>query len=65
MTNFLWRQPPRPDDRDNPLESITGGPLLPDYAAFEERFGLRMRTNYGMTEAGWPIATGCAGVASF
>ncbi|MFF5225214.1 AMP-binding protein [Dactylosporangium sp. NPDC000521] len=58
MANFLWQQPPRPDDRDNPVESITGGPLLPDYAAFEQRFGLRMRTNYGMTEAGWPIATG-------
>ncbi|WP_433059036.1 AMP-binding protein [Dactylosporangium sp. CS-033363] len=58
MANFLWRQPARPDDLDNPLKSITGGPLLPDYAAFEQRFGLRMRTNYGMTEAGWPIATG-------
>jgi len=58
MANFLWQQPPRPDDRDNPLETITGGPLLPDYRAFEERFGVRMRTNYGMTEAGWPIATG-------
>ncbi|MFB9447737.1 AMP-binding protein [Dactylosporangium vinaceum] len=58
MANFLWQQPPRPDDRDNPLRSITGGPLLPDHAAFAERFGVRMRTNYGMTEAGWPIATG-------
>ncbi|WP_433218285.1 AMP-binding protein [Dactylosporangium sp. CS-047395] len=58
MANFLWQQPPRPDDRDNPLETVTGGPLLPDYAGFERRFGLQMRTNYGMTEAGWPIATG-------
>ena len=58
MANFVWRRPPRPDDADNPLESITGGPLLADYLAFQERFGVRMRTNYGMTEVGWPITTG-------
>jgi crotonobetaine/carnitine-CoA ligase len=29
-----------------------------DYLGFEKRFGVTMRTNYGMTEAGWPIATG-------
>ncbi len=58
MANFLWQQPERPEDRDNPLETITGGPLLADYVDFEKRFSLRMRTNYGMTEAGWPIATG-------
>ena len=58
MANFVWRQPPRADDLENPVETITGGPLLADYRAFEERFGCRMRTNYGMTEIGWPIATG-------
>lgn len=58
MANFLWRQPPRPEDIDNPLKSITGGPLLAEWKAFGERFGVRMRTNYGMTEAGWPITTG-------
>lgn len=58
MANFVWRQPPRDDDADNPIETITGGPLLHEFREFEERFGVRMRTNYGMTEAGWPIVTG-------
>jgi crotonobetaine/carnitine-CoA ligase len=58
MANFIWRQPPRSDDATNPLRSITGGPLLADWQAFQTRFGVAMRTNYGMTEAGWPIVTG-------
>ena len=58
MANFVWRQPRRDDDADNPIESITGGPLLHEYIEFEQRFGVKMRTNFGMTEAGWPIATG-------
>jgi crotonobetaine/carnitine-CoA ligase len=58
MANFLWRQTPCADDADNPLESITGGPLLAEYREFEQRFGVKMGTNYGMTESGWPISTG-------
>jgi carnitine-CoA ligase len=60
MANFVWRQPPSDSDLDNPLETVTGGPLLADYRGFETRFGVRMRTNYGMTEIGWPITTGDA-----
>jgi crotonobetaine/carnitine-CoA ligase len=58
MAQFLWRQPARPDDADNPLQTVTGGPLMAEYEGFERRFGLRMRTNFGMTELGWPITTG-------
>lgn len=58
MANFVWREPHRADDADNPIETITGGPLLHEYREFEERFRVKMRTNFGMTEAGWPIITG-------
>jgi crotonobetaine/carnitine-CoA ligase len=58
MAKFVYQQPPRADDADNPVESISGGPLLAEHREFERRFGVRMRTNYGSTEIGWPIATG-------
>jgi crotonobetaine/carnitine-CoA ligase len=58
MANFVLQQPPRADDLDNPLVTVTGGPLLADYQTFQRRFGVSMRTNYGSTELGWPIATG-------
>jgi crotonobetaine/carnitine-CoA ligase len=58
MAQFLWRQPSDPQDANNPLETVTGGPLMAEYLGFERRFGLKMRTNYGMTEVGWPITTG-------
>ena len=32
--------------------------MIPDMAAFEERFGLRVATCYGQTESGCPITTG-------
>jgi crotonobetaine/carnitine-CoA ligase len=57
MANFVWRQPESADDASNPIESITGGPLLHEYLEFEQRFAVKMRTNFGMTEIGWPIAT--------
>lgn len=58
MANFVFQQPPRPDDADNPIETISGGPMLATFREFERRFGVRMRTNYGSTELGWPIVTG-------
>jgi carnitine-CoA ligase len=51
---MLWKQPPRPDDRDNPVRLAWGVPL-PDFAAgFEERFGLRLVEVFGMTDCGVP-----------
>ncbi len=58
MANFVFQSPPRDSDPDNPIETVTGGPLLANYRDFERRFGVRMRTNYGSTELGWPICTG-------
>jgi crotonobetaine/carnitine-CoA ligase len=58
MANFVYRQPPCDDDLDNPLQTVSGGPMLAAFRDFERRFGVRMRTNYGSTELGWPICTG-------
>ena len=51
---ILWKQPQRPDDRDNPVRLGWGVPM-PEFAeAFEERFGLRLVEAYGMTDCGAP-----------
>lgn len=57
MTAFLFAQPERPDDADNPLRGIAGGPLIPEIEAFKKRFGLEFCTAYGMTETGGILAS--------
>lgn len=56
ITHFLFAQPERPDDADNPLKRVLMNPVLPDYRAFEERFGVTISTGWGMTEIGFPTA---------
>jgi len=55
MANFLQRQPPQDNDRDNPLTKIMMCPLLPDLEDFIERFDVRICTAYGSTEVNGPI----------
>jgi carnitine-CoA ligase len=55
MANFLQRQSPRSDDAENPLEKVLMCPLLADLDAFTRRFGLKVATAYGSTEANAPI----------
>jgi crotonobetaine/carnitine-CoA ligase len=50
MSLFLWKQPPRPDDRDHPLRLAMQAPLMPNAKEFADRFGIRLYTVYGMTE---------------
>jgi crotonobetaine/carnitine-CoA ligase len=57
MTAIIHAQPRRPDDADNPLRCVLLGPMIPEMADFEERFGVRTATCYGMTEIGAPVAT--------
>jgi len=52
---WLWNQPPRPDDIDNPLRRLQMVPFIPQAAQFQERFGVRLFTAYGSTEIGAPI----------
>lgn len=52
---FLWNQPPRDDDADNPLAQAFMLPLVPEYEAFAERFGVALQTGFGMSEIGVPF----------
>jgi crotonobetaine/carnitine-CoA ligase len=49
----LLAEPPRPDDRENPLKVVFGMSLSPEeWQAFEDRFALQYMTCYGPTESG-------------
>jgi crotonobetaine/carnitine-CoA ligase len=51
MTSILAKQPPRPDDADNPVRVGFGAPCPPElFADFERRFGVRLTEIYGSTE---------------
>lgn len=52
MIPILLKQPPRPDDRENPVRSVLSLACPADsWRAFEERFGLRIIESYGMVDA--------------
>lgn len=52
LCRYLYNQPVRPDDRDNPLRVILGNGMRAEYwEAFQERFGIeRIVEVYGATE---------------
>ncbi|TDO48685.1 crotonobetaine/carnitine-CoA ligase [Kribbella sp. VKM Ac-2527] len=57
MMDFAWKQPPRPDDRDNRLRCVYAAPtavtILPQ---FKERFGIEAFVDaFGLTETCAPI----------
>jgi crotonobetaine/carnitine-CoA ligase len=56
VANFLFVQPEKPDDADNPLKRVLMNPVLPEYKAFQDRFGVMISTGWGMTEIGFPTA---------
>jgi len=49
MAHWLLAQPPSPDDRRHALRKVLCTPIVPGVA---ERFGVSLRTHYGMTEVG-------------
>ncbi len=49
---ILMKQPPRPDDADNPIRLILGGAPALTAAAFGERFRCAVLDGWGMIEAG-------------
>jgi carnitine-CoA ligase len=56
MVSMLWNQPPDPRDSQLPLRFISAAPVSADvYRSIEQRYGVRIVTMYGMTEA-FPIA---------
>jgi len=70
MCEFIYRQPRRPDDEDNPLRAMITIPAPADIAEdFEKRFRVKCLEGYGMTETsvftyrrmGEPLRLGSAG----
>lgn len=53
MAVILMRAPVSDDDADNPVTVCQGIPMVPDKAAFENRFGMKLVTGYGQTETGF------------
>jgi carnitine-CoA ligase len=50
MPNILWGRPPSPGDREHQLRICQVSPC-PEFAlAFEERFGMRFVSGYGLTD---------------
>jgi carnitine-CoA ligase len=56
MVSMLWNQPPDPRDAQSPLRFISAAPIdAAVYRDIEKRYGCRIVTMYGLTEA-FPIA---------
>jgi crotonobetaine/carnitine-CoA ligase len=56
MVAMLWNLPASPRDADMPLRFLSAAPIATDiYRDIEQRYGCRVVTMYGMTEA-FPIA---------
>jgi crotonobetaine/carnitine-CoA ligase len=58
MANLLYRQPPAPNDADNPLERVLVVPLIPEVEDFKSRFDLLVSTTWGGTEMNCPTRSG-------
>jgi crotonobetaine/carnitine-CoA ligase len=56
MVSFLWTQPPSPEDRKHRVRMALTNPIPKFALGFEERFGLRLITAFGLTDYGTPIA---------
>lgn len=63
MANFLYQQPARPDDAQQPMKQVLMVPVIAQLAAFQQRFGIeRVDTAYGLTEGSTVLLT--AGAAA-
>lgn len=58
MASILWNAPPREDDADNPLCDVAMVPIIPEYEGFRARFGVRICTDYNMSEISIPTVSG-------
>lgn len=50
MSHFIWNQPPDVRDLDNPLRMVMMAPVPKFAIAFQERFGLKIGSNYGLSD---------------
>lgn len=58
IAEMLWRRPARDDDAENPLRHVLMGPLIPQVEQFKTRFGVKVRSQFGMTETAAPLISG-------
>jgi crotonobetaine/carnitine-CoA ligase len=56
ISSFMWNQPTSPDDRNNPLRLVSMAPTPGFAAGFEQRFGLSVMNNYGLSDFGMATA---------
>jgi crotonobetaine/carnitine-CoA ligase len=56
MAQFLHREP-GPARVETPLRNVIMSPMIPEVEAFKERFDVRVRTMFNMTEVAVPIVT--------
>lgn len=53
MLSYLYKQPPREDDADQPARFVSGAPISKDlYQKFKDRFNVKFMEGYGLTESG-------------
>lgn len=59
MMDFVWQQPPRPDDADNSLRCVFAAPTASSILTeFKDRFGIEAFVEvFGLTETCMPILT--------
>ncbi len=59
MMDFVWKQPPAPNDRDNNLRCIFAAPTASSIVdGFKERFGVETFVEvFGLTETSMPLMT--------
>lgn len=52
MSHFIWNQPPDAGDSDNTLRMVMMAPVPKFAIPFQERFGLKIGSNYGLSDYG-------------
>jgi crotonobetaine/carnitine-CoA ligase len=57
MARMLMLAPARPDDANTSLRLVVMVPAIPEVREFEQRFGVKAGTIFGMTEVSTPLLT--------
>jgi carnitine-CoA ligase len=57
LTTFLQKEPPRPDDADNPLRICTLSPVSNETVALAQRYNFDYVTGFNMTELSSPLVS--------
>jgi carnitine-CoA ligase len=56
ISNFMWNQPVSTSDPDNPLRLVSMAPTPTFAREFEQRFGVSVMNNYGLSDFGMATA---------